>query len=70
MEINELGKYERFVSPSFWFGAKNGVAHVRQLALHCRQVWKYFWNLQQNMLFLIKSNSKATLVLSIFFVSC
>ena len=45
-----------------------------------RQVGKCLCNLQQNMLFLIKSNSKclslaleeakATLVLSIFFVSC
>ena len=49
---------ERFVSPSLWFGAKNGLpTFVNSLVDHGRQVGKCLCNLQQNMLLLIKSNS-------------
>ena len=75
----QKGKYERFVSQSF--GTKNGLHTFVISLVDCgRQVGKCLCNLQQNMLFLIKSNSnclskaleevKATLVLSIIFVSC
>ena len=75
------GKYERCVSQNLWFGAKNGLhTFIISLVDRARQVGKCLCNLQQNMLFLIKSNSnclskaleevKATLVLSIIFVSC
>ena len=78
MQIQQKGKYERFISPSLWFGSKNGNLHtfVDSLVDCGRQVGKCLCNLQQNILFLIKSNSKclkeakATLVLSIIFVSC
>ena len=54
-----MGKYERFVSPSLWFGAKIGLPmFVNSLVDRGRQVGKCLCNLQQNMLFLIKSNSK------------
>ena len=66
------------MSPSLWFGAKNGIhTFVNSLVDRGRQVGKC---LCKNMLFLIKSNSKClsealeeaktTLILSIFFVSC
>ena len=58
MQINKKGKHERFVSPSFWFGAKNGSpTFVDSLFDRGCQVGKYLCNLQQNLLFLIKSNS-------------
>ena len=80
MQINKRENMN-VLSPSFWFGAKNGLpTFVNSLVDRRRQVGKYLCNLQQNMLLLIKSNSKcsskaledakATLVLSIFFVSC
>ena len=44
-----------------WFGAKNGLhTFVNSLVDRGRQVGKRLCNLQQNMLFLIKSNSKCT----------
>ena len=60
MQINKKGKYERFVSPSFWFGTRNGShAFANSLFDRDRQVGKYLCiNLQKNMLFLIKSNSE------------
>ena len=69
------------MSASLWFGAKNGLpTFVNSLVDLGRQVGKCLCSLQQNMLFLIKSNSKclsyaleeakATLVLSILLVSC
>ena len=56
-------KYERFVSQSLWFGAKNGL-HTLVISLvdRGRQVGKCLCNLQQNMLFLIKSDSKCFLM--------
>ena len=60
--VKQKGKYERFVSQSLWFGAKktkNGLhTFVNSLVDRGRQVGKCLCNLQQNMLFLIKSNSK------------
>ena len=55
----QKGKDERFLSQSLWFGAKN-VLHtfVNSLVDRGRQVGKCLCSLQQNMLFLIKSNSK------------
>ena len=54
------------MSPSFWFSAKNGLStFVNSLFDRGRQVGKYLCNLQQNMLFLIKSNSEIMLELSI-----
>ena len=55
----QKGKYERFVSQSLRFGAENGL-HTFVISLVDRglQVGKCLCNLQQNMLFLIKSNSK------------
>ena len=47
------------MSQSLWFGAKNGLrTFVISLVDRGRQVGKWLCNLQQNMLFLIKSNSK------------
>ena len=59
MQINKRGKYERFVSQILWFGAKNGL-HTFDISLvdRGRQVGQCLCNLQQNILFLIKSNSK------------
>ena len=60
--IKQKEKYERFVSPSLWFGAKNGLhTFVNSLVDRSRQVGKCLCNLRQNMLFLIKSNSKCFL---------
>ena len=55
----QKGKYELFVSQSLWFGAKNGLhTFVISLVDRGRQVGKCLCNLQQNTLFLIKSNSE------------
>ena len=57
MQINKREKMN-VLSPSLWFGAKNGLHVVNSLFDRGRQVGKCLCNLQQNMLFLIKSNSK------------
>ena len=42
MQINKEGEYERFVSPSFWFCAKNGLPTVvNSFVDGRRQVGKY-----------------------------
>ena len=73
-----MGKYEQFVSPSFWFGTKNGSPTFdNSLFDHCWQVGKCFQVIYNKMCCswsnenrLALEEAKATLVPSIFFVSC
>ena len=59
MQINKRENMNFFVSQSLWFGAKNRLhTFVISLVDRGRQVGKCLRDLQQNMPFLIKSNSK------------